>query len=76
MKYYKATALFELIPAWLRFLEARGLIDASRREATLSDLSGIRDDLLKLWETPDSDPVLRQAMERWNEDAGPRARNH
>jgi len=75
-QYYKATALFELIPAWLRFLEARGLIDASRREATLSDLSGLRDDLLKLGGIGESDPALQQAVEHWNEGAGPSARNH
>jgi hypothetical protein len=76
LQYYKTAALFELIPAWLRFLEARGLIDASRREATLNELSGVRDDLLKVWGTADSDPALRQAMEHWNESADPSARNH
>ena len=75
-QYYKVAALFELIPAWLRFLEARGLIDGSRREATLSELSGVRDDLLKLGGIGESDPALQQAVEHWNEGAGPSARNH
>ena len=60
----------------VRFLEARGLMDGSRREATLSELSGVRDDLLKLGGIGESDPALQQAVEHWNEGAGPSARNH
>jgi len=70
LQTYKAAALFESIPAWLRFLETRGLIDASRREATLNDISPLRAELIQLWGTPDKDPALRQAMEWWNEAAG------
>src|SRR5207245_9487077 len=46
-QYHQAAALFELIPAWLRYLERRGLIDASRREVTLSDISGLAPELSK-----------------------------
>jgi hypothetical protein len=56
--------MLELVPAWLRFLESRQLIDAEQREQTLTNLRGLHTTLFNaLSDFPD--PVLRQAMERW-----------
>lgn len=70
MQLHKAAALFEMIPAWLRFLETRGLIDAAQRERTLSDLSSLVPTLSEFWGTFRSDPGLQRAAERWPEGEG------
>ena len=67
---YKVAALFEMLPAWLRFLEAHELIDASQRDRTLHELSGLVPDLIKVWDGYRSDPTLRLAGEHWRENAG------
>jgi len=66
-QYYKATTTLELVPAWLRFLESRHLIDAEQREQTLSELWGLDTEFLKVVENH-SDPALRRAMEDWRSD--------
>src|ERR1043165_5831328 len=48
--YHTATALFELMPGWLRFLESRSLIDADRREKTIQELRPLHADLLRVLE--------------------------
>ena len=58
-------ALFEMIPAWLRFLEARELIDAAQRERTLTGLSSLVPTLIEFWDHFASDPELRRAATRW-----------
>jgi len=63
-QHYKATATLELVPAWLRFLESRRLIDAEQREQTLAELRGLDTEFLKVVENH-SDPALRQAIENW-----------
>ncbi len=63
-QFYKAAATLELIPAWLRFLESRHLIDAHVREQTLTNLQDLPAAMGRaLADFPD--PALRQAMERW-----------
>ena len=69
-QHYKAAATLELVPAWLRFLESRQLLDAPRRSKTLLDLCGLDTELLKVWKKYPSDPALQQGMERWREYAG------
>lgn len=64
---YDVAATFELIPAWLRFLETRGLIAPAQREATLADLRGLHPTLLKLWEGDRADPMLAENLQTWNE---------
>jgi hypothetical protein len=59
---YCIVATFELVPAWLRFLELRGLIDASRREQTLNDLSALSRDLRAMFAKYHVDPALQQAL--------------
>ena len=69
-KPYRAAALFEMLPAWLRFLEARELIDTGQRDRTLHELSSLVPDLIKVWDSYRSDPALRLAAEHWRENAG------
>ncbi len=68
-QYYKATATLELVPAWLRFLESRQLIDAEQREQTLLELRGLDTEFLKVVKNH-PDPALRLAMENWRGNAG------
>ena len=68
-QYYKATATLELVPAWLRFLESRRLIDPEQREQTLSELRGLDTEFLKAVKNH-SDPALRRAMENWRRPGG------
>jgi hypothetical protein len=65
-RYHEALATFELIPAWLRFLESRQLIDAGQHEKTLQDLQGLDTELLKIVKGY-SDPALARAVEHWRE---------
>src|SRR5581483_1768993 len=67
--FYPPAALFGLIPAWLRFLETRGLIDSERRARTLDSLGRVNDDLLAAFRRYQDDPAPRQALERWREEA-------
>ena len=55
--YHPAAALFEVMPAWLRFLESRGLIDADRCAKTVEELRPLHAELLRLWESFTEDPA-------------------
>lgn len=68
-QYYKAAATLELTPAWLRFLESRGLITTEQREQTLADLRGLDTEFSKVVQT-NSDPALRTAMDHWRSQGG------
>jgi hypothetical protein len=61
--------MMELVPAWLRFLESRQLIDAQQRKKTLNELRGLDAELLKIWQQYPADPALRQGMEHWQDSA-------
>jgi hypothetical protein len=67
-QHYKATATLELIPAWLRFLESRQLIDANQHQQTLAGLRGLDTEMLKVLKNY-PDPALREAMENWRSEA-------
>ena len=60
---YTATATFEIIPAWLRFWEARQLLTAPLCEKTRLDLRKLNADLSKLLKKLKSVPALLAAME-------------
>jgi hypothetical protein len=66
--HYRVAAAFEIVPAWLRFLESRGLIDADERARGIHDLAGIADDLRPAFDKF-PDPALPLALERWRNDA-------
>jgi SEC-C motif len=62
---YRAAALMELLPVWLRFLQSQGLIDEELCQRTLFELKPIADDLLKIYRRGYHDRALCDAMERW-----------
>lgn len=66
-RYHQAVATFELVPAWLRFLESRRLIDADQRARTLRELRGLDTEMLKVFKTH-ADPALARAIEQWREE--------
>jgi hypothetical protein len=68
LQRHSALATFELIPAWLRFLESRGLIDAEQREKTMAEVGELQPTLLKLAVSSPSDPLLAENLKKWPED--------
>ena len=66
--HYRVAAAFEIVPAWLRFMESRGLIDADERARGIRDLAGMADDLRAAFDKF-PDPALPLALERWRNDA-------
>jgi len=68
--YYRAAVAFEIIPAWLCFLESSGLIDAEVRARTLRDLAGLADDLRRAFDNFGGDPSPRRACEEWRRGDG------
>lgn len=58
MKYHVAAAFCQALPAWLRFLESRRLIDAATREKVTANLRPLNDTMLEIWEKFTGDPTL------------------
>ena len=67
-QYYEAATAIELVPAWLRFLQSRGLIDASRRKATIDGFGNLAETLMRLLPI-DEDPALAHGLQNWREKA-------
>jgi hypothetical protein len=67
--HYRAVAMFEVIPAWLRFLESRQLVDAERRALTMQGLQPLQTQLLKLYEDYPTDPNLLAGIKSWHMEA-------
>ncbi len=65
---HNVSAVIELIPAWLRFIESEGLIEAELRERTLRDLAPVTGDLRRKLEASPIDPALALAISRWNDN--------
>ncbi len=63
--YHPAAALFQAMPAWLRFLEARGLIDAGTSKKVTADLARLHAALLRFWEGFTDDPLLFRQGQEW-----------
>lgn len=68
-QHYDIAATFELMPAWLRFLESRGLLEPTRREAALAELHLLQPTLLELSEADGTDTTLVENLQRWRETA-------
>jgi hypothetical protein len=64
-QWHKTAATFELIPAWLRFLELRGFIDAEQHAQTRQALEPLRDAIGPLLERHMADPSLSQSLRAW-----------
>ncbi len=67
--YHRTSVLFEIIPAWLRFIEMHGLIDAEARMQTLGDLIPLADHLRKIFSQYTDDPGPCQALDGWRKTA-------
>jgi SEC-C motif len=67
--YHRASVLFEIIPAWLRFIEMHGLIDAEARMQTLGGLVPLADHLRKIFSQYTDDPGPHQALHGWAKTA-------
>lgn len=64
-RYYEACALFELIPAWLRFLTRYDLLEEETRQETLQELSGIKGYLSQIVSKQISDPLPQENLTDW-----------
>ncbi|MGP0063964.1 MAG: YecA family protein [Isosphaeraceae bacterium] len=64
-RYYSAAALFLAMPAWLRFLESRGLIDAATSRKVTAELLPLHASLLRIWEKYTNDPLLYRQGQAW-----------
>lgn len=62
---YKAAALFELIPTWLRFLQFCQLIDPAQQATVHAELKNIADNLAAYWSDFPGDPALGQGAAAW-----------
>jgi hypothetical protein len=63
--YHTAAALIQAMPAWLRFLESKRLIDAGMRGKVLEDLRPLHATLLNIWEQFEEDPALYRDGRVW-----------
>jgi hypothetical protein len=64
-RYHSAAALLLAMPAWLRFLESRRLIDAGTSKKVTAELSPLHASLLQLWEQYTDDPTLYRQEQAW-----------
>lgn len=63
-QHYKVAATFELVPAWLRFLESRELLDAEGKAEILQDMSKLADQVIDLLGQYREDPTLQLEVQR------------
>ncbi len=66
--YYTAAAVVQAIPAWLRFLELRRLINADVRQKVAKDLLPLHATLSRIWKNYRDDPALDQQGQAWPAD--------
>jgi hypothetical protein len=64
-RYHTAAALFQAMPAWLRFLESRRLIDAGTSQKVAAELLPLHATLLRIWEQHTEDPFLYRQGQAW-----------
>jgi hypothetical protein len=67
-RYYRAAALFQAMPAWLRFLETRRLIDAGTRTTVAHELLPLHATLMGIWKKYADDPSLDRQQQAWPAD--------
>lgn len=70
LQYYKVAATFELVPAWLRFLESRQLLDAQGHAGIRGEMGKLRGDLEKLFNKFQEDPAPARNVQRAWEQGG------
>lgn len=62
MQFHAAAALIELFPAWLRFLETRGLLTEGQQETALAACREVAGNLVQVWDAYPSDPALAAGL--------------
>jgi hypothetical protein len=65
---YQAAAVFEAVPAWLRFLEGKGLITADRRGQALALLHPLVQQLRSLAEPGAVGPGFAAVLDAWGQE--------
>ncbi len=72
---HTVAAVFQAMPAWLRFLESRRLIDADLRRKVANELLPLHATLSEFWQMYRDDPTIGQQGHFWPADAekGPAA---
>ena len=66
-QYYAAAAMFEVLPAWLDFLDHYQLIELQQRIAAIEDYKRLQPVVLSLFEKYTSDPTMYQQLAAWHE---------
>lgn len=66
---YEGAAFFELIPAWTRFLQAKGLVTNEESQQSLNSLQALSQSMVAILERNRDDPVLAANMRNWQSDA-------
>ncbi len=64
-RYHSAAALFQAMPAWLRFLESLRLIDAATSTKVVAELRPLHATLLGVWKQFTEDPYLYDQGQAW-----------
>ena len=64
-RYYSAAALFQAMPAWLRFLKSQRLIEASTGTKVAAGLLPLHATMQRLWEQYTEDPLLHRQGQAW-----------
>lgn len=64
-QWYKAAAMFELLPAWLRFLESRELIDAEQRLKTYQEIEKLIPAMHRIWDRHPEDQHPRHSLQAY-----------
>jgi hypothetical protein len=63
--HYEAFALFELLPAWLRFLTKYALLDEETQWQTIKELSYLKDHLILFATNSMTDLALQYNLADW-----------
>jgi hypothetical protein len=63
--YHRSSAFFEIIPAWLRFLQMRRLISAQEYAQTLHHLAPLAESFERILKNYTDDPAPHRALDSW-----------
>ena len=64
-KHYETFALYELIPAWLRFLTKYRLLDEDTRQKTVKELGYLKEHLIRFADNNLYNPVMKDNLVDW-----------
>ena len=64
-RFYEVCALFELIPAWLRFLTLYNLLAYEEMQKVLQKLSYLKGSLIKIMNSQLTDSAVGENLANW-----------